>query len=232
MPVVLIESTRSARTPLPVLARQKNDQGIFSQPSLAPPFPSIDPLSTGTVKPGDTLTISGSHLDGASVLVRFTSSRLPAPRDVPVAAGATDKQVAVVVPNDPKFPAGTYTVMVVIDPSGEIRTTNEAPMQVLPNIMTPLPLTLPRGTGLVSVVLACSPDIAPDQHVSLLLGSREIPADPQGANAGEVSFTIPDALPGDYLVRLRVDGADSNLLVDRTAALPAFDQNQKVIITP
>ena len=39
--VVLIESTRRSRTPLPVLTRGEDDRGVSAQADLIPPFPTI-----------------------------------------------------------------------------------------------------------------------------------------------------------------------------------------------
>ena len=39
--VVLIESARAPRTPLPVLKRGEDDRGVTSQPDVAPPFPVL-----------------------------------------------------------------------------------------------------------------------------------------------------------------------------------------------
>lgn len=234
--VVLIESTRSAKTPLPVLARSKDDQGISSQPNLIPPFPAIDPIAAPVFQPGDVPTITGNHLGGDTVVVHFMSRWLAVPRDVPAAPGGTDQQISVVIPNDPpNFPAGAYMVTVTVTLAGETRTTNERLVQVAPKITTPLPLTVARGSGPGNLRLGCSPDIVEGQRVSLLLGGQEIPADPPdpaAPNASQASFTTENAQPGDYLVRLRVDGVDSNILVDRTALKPSFDQTQKVTITP
>src|SRR5262249_21332193 len=111
--VVLIESTRPSRTPLPVLTRGKDDRGVTAQADLIPPFPTILdvklPAQQVSVRLGDELTIVGHHLDGDSVAVRFTSLRLATPRTEP-ATGTAD-QVEVTVPNDPAdLPAGFYTL--------------------------------------------------------------------------------------------------------------------------
>lgn len=232
--VVLIDSTRPVRAPLPVLARSKNDSGIRSVASPVPPFPALDPLASAPLAPGDLLAITGNHLDGAAVAVRFRSDRIPIPLDVPTLAGATAQQVSVKIPNSPKtFPAGAYLVSVVVSTADDTSTTNEISIQVAPKITTVLPLTAQIVNGSATIQLSFTPDSAPGQRVSLLLGSQEViadPIDPQKPSAA--TFVVPNAAAGDYLARLRVDGVDSNLLVDRNAAKPAFDQTQKVTIAP
>ena len=69
--VVLIESKRPTRTPLPVLTRGANDKGVFVQPSVIPPFPTLEtvqyPGRQHGVQQGDELLIKGHHLKGDSV---------------------------------------------------------------------------------------------------------------------------------------------------------------------
>src|SRR5262249_2635616 len=65
--VVLIEATRSTRTPLPVLTRGPVDpltgreRGIIAQPDLTPPFPTLlavrPPHQQPSAHLGDTLTL-------------------------------------------------------------------------------------------------------------------------------------------------------------------------------
>src|SRR5260221_7974424 len=46
--VVLIESTRAVRTPLPVLTRGKDDRGVKSHASMLPPFTTLTALTLPT----------------------------------------------------------------------------------------------------------------------------------------------------------------------------------------
>jgi hypothetical protein len=72
--------------------------------------------------------------------------------------------------------------------------------------------------------------VLPEQRVSLLIGDRAIPADPHPIQTNSLSFTLTNAVPGKYFIRLRVDGVDS-LLIDQSATLPKFDILQMVTIT-
>jgi hypothetical protein len=58
--------------------------------------------------------------------------------------------------------------------------------------------------------------------VSLIVGSVEAGAAPFAAPTGALSFLVPGLPPGDYWVRLRVDGVESPI-VDRTQTPPVFD---------
>jgi hypothetical protein len=231
--VVLIESRQASRTPLPVLTRGSNNSGISAQPDLIPPFPAISnvqpPKQQASAKLGDSLTISGFHLDGDTVSVRFSSSRLTVPRVVP--ATGTAELVTLTVPDDPgNLPAGFYTVAVIVTKAGQPdRTTNELPLQIAPTISNINPQTAPAGD--VTFTLTCSPEIQPEQRASLLFGNVEILAQPLSVQSGTLDFAVNAAAAGDYYLRLRVDGVDS-LLVDRTVTPPQFDPTQKVTITP
>jgi hypothetical protein len=228
--VVLIESTRPSRTPLPVLTRQ-----VTVQAGVVAPFPALEAVVLPDRRPsarlGDALTLVGHHLAGTTG-VRLGHPRLAAPLTVPPPplTAVADTAVGLVLPDLPdQVPAGTWTVAAVL--GGPDRVTGELPFRVAPRVTAGLPVVLPRDpAGAVTVNLDCSPLVLPEQPALLLLGDRQVAAEPVAAPAGSLSFPVPAAEPGEYLVRLRVDGVDSHL-VDWAATPPAFDQSQKVTIT-
>lgn len=230
--VVLIESTRPGRTPLPVLTRGQDDSGVSAQADLIPPFPTILGVQPQKRQPSarlnEPLTITGFHLDGDSVAVRFTTSRLPTPR-IELATG-TAEQVGLTVPNDPaNLPAGFYTVAVRIRKADHPdRFTNEWPLQIAPVIANIALATVLAGD--VTLTLTCSPRVQPEQRASLLVGDHDIPAEAHTAPTDTLTFKVTIVEKGEYFLRLRVDGVDS-LLVDRQAQPPSFDPTQKVTIT-
>jgi Pvc16 N-terminal domain len=230
--VVLIESAQASRTPLPVLTRGSNDSGIIAQASLLPPFPTILsvqlPKKQCSALPGDLLTINGHNLNGDSVTVRFSAAVLATPRIAP--ATGTAQQVTATVPVDPaNFPAGSYTVAVIVSAAGQPdRFTNEYPLQVAPVLSNILPASAPAGS--VTFTVDCAPDAQATQRVSLLFGDAEVLAQPFTAPASNLTFVVAAAAAGGYYLRLRVDGVDS-LLVDRSVRPPVFDPTQKVTIT-
>lgn len=65
--VILIESNRPVKTPLPVLTRGPEDSGPSAQPDLKPPFPIIESVMFPNCRPfaliGDALTITGHNLN-------------------------------------------------------------------------------------------------------------------------------------------------------------------------
>ena len=235
--VVLIESTRPAKTPLPVLTRSSDDQGITARADLTPPFPTLESVDPPDNQPsaclGGVLTLSGHHLDGDSVLVRFMSRRLTQAIEVSPLAGGTAREIRVELPDEPaNWHAGLYSLAAIISRADDQdRTTNELPLSLAPRITTGLPITIARNPGGdAEIILTCSPQVQPEQRAALLLGDREVLAQPHPVQTDTLMFVVTDANPGEYFLRLRVDGVDS-LLVDRTVIPPVFDETQKVEIT-
>jgi hypothetical protein len=215
--------------------RGAGDTGVLVQANLLSPLPTLTdfspPNQQTTVRLGDSLTITGVNLTGDNVTVQFAHPSLSTPNAVAPKAGATDTQLKVVIPNDPvNWPAGIYTVTVVVSKAGQPdRTTNALAIGLSPQITNKMPLTVKRVRGDATVNIVCSPEVRPEQQVALLLGSLEVSSPVRAAQTNKLSFPIPSATPGTYFVRLRVDGTDS-LLVDRTATPPKFDATQKVSI--
>jgi len=83
--------------------------------------------------------------------------------------------------------------------------------------------------GSVMFTVTCSPQVWPEQQVSLLLGDQNIPATPVTVPTGSLTFTAT-LVAGTYYVRLRVDGVAS-FLINRSLNPPQFDATQKVTIT-
>ena len=235
--VVLIDSTRETHTPLPVLQRGANDRGAAVRADVAPPFATIFAVAP-TVDPtfGDTLVLTGAKLSGGAVSVTFASPRLAAPRIVPALPGGTDATVRVTIPNDGTLPAGLYGISVGVStplPGGALEThaSNEIAVALAPQITSVFPPSVPSQGGSIVVSLDCAPGIVVGQRVALLFGDREVQADPGARPTNTVTFSISGVTPGAYFVRLRVDGADSTLLVDRTKKPPTFDLQRRLVVT-
>jgi Pvc16 N-terminal domain len=220
--VVLIESTRPPRTPLPVLKRGEDDKGVTSQPDVASPFPVINSIELPgrqlSAQPGDVISIVGSRL--ASGTARLRSSRVPSPPQ-PATASVSDAQLDVTLPNN--LAAGFYTIAVELTtPRGAI-SSNELPLAVAPVITTVLPMVVARVAGTATINLTSSVDVLLEQRVSLLVGDFETrrvlaPAPPASDNAFEFVIETPGTGPfplpiGEALLtRLRVDGVDSEII--------------------
>jgi len=232
--VALIESTLPTRTPLPVLTRGPGDRGLQSQANLTSPFPGLDavrfPNRQDSARMGDILVLTGQNLSGTNLGVVFNHPLWTAPVEVAPQSGGTDKQVSVQIPNSPtNWPVGFYTASVLVQRPGEPfrRNTNLLSLPLAPRIT----VTPPSSAGpTITYIAACTPEVRPEQRASLLVGDQEILAQPHPGQAGSLTFQAQNLSPGDYFVRLRVDGIDSQL-VDRTAVPPMFDSTQKVTVT-
>jgi hypothetical protein len=174
---------------------------------------------------GDTVRIAGARLDGANRAVRLRNDRLAVDRVIAAAAGAEAGEMQFIVPaGATDLPAAQYELSASVLRAGEIapRTTNTLGLAIAPRITTVLPLTVTRdGAGTASIQLAVSPDVLPNQRVSLILGTREVLATAVAAPTGQLAFVLPGATPGTTLARLRVDGIDS-VVIDRSVSPPAF----------
>jgi len=236
--LVLIDSLRPSRTPLPVLTRGPADQGVAAQADLIPPYPAIDevqpPNLQTSARLGDILTIKGQHLEGSNLGVVFNNLRWTGPVEVAPEPGTTATQLSVKLPNQPAvWPAGFYTLGVLVQRPNESyrRATNELPLSLAPRISNISPNPAARdANGNATLTLTVSPEVRPEQRAALLLGDREVLVQSHAAQTNALTFVVTAASPGDYFVRLRVDGVDS-FLVDRSVTPPVFDQTQKVKIS-
>lgn len=235
--VVLIESDRPGRAPLPVLTRGPADAGVVVQADITPPFPTIKGLELPDAAPsaqlGDILTVVGHHLDGDTVTGVFSSPRLPADREVAAEAGATATEVRLHIPQQPaQWVAGTYALTLRIGRVGEEdRFTNVVPLALAPRLIGTLPLTATRDAdGDATLTVDVRPNVRPPQRVQLILGDRSIDARPRTSNTATLVFDVVAAPVGEFFVRVRIDGVD-NLLVDRSVTPPVFDTDQKVVIS-
>lgn len=247
--VVLIDSSRPAIAALPVLGRgSTDDTGVVSAANVDSPFPALSSVESpdpAALLPGETLTLRGANLSGTSVAVRIRHQLMDADRVLAPLAGATATQLRVVVPDEPaNLPAGFYTVAVEVETEETAhpgvaftRTTNRLAFARAPVITSPMPATEARDVaGRVSMSMTCSPRVRPGQRASLLLGGREIPAEPFNVVTDTLDFDFDNPTPADSpaavesFARLRVDGVDS-LLTDRTVTPPVFRNDQKVTIT-
>jgi hypothetical protein len=230
--VVLIESSFPGRAPLPVLTRGSlQDTGVITQPDLVPPFPTLvsveAPLKQLGARLGETLTLTGFHLDGSSVKLIVISPRLSAPFELTPTGTPTAEEIKVKLEKTPatdpqNWVAGVYTISAVITKGGTDRTTNELPFTLAPRINT---ISAARAGQKVTISCECVPDVRPTQRTSLIVGSREIQAQPHPTQTKNLTFVDETLAPGTYRVRLRVDGAES-LLIDRSKKPPVFIPSQ------
>jgi hypothetical protein len=240
--VVLIESKRPAMSPLPVLTRgprepsaldpgKQRERGILAQPGLMLAYPQIDALqlpgSRTAAHLGDSIAVLGRHLDGSDHVLLLSLPRLGLEHRFEPATSVSAQRVEFDLPDAPAdIPAGNYLVTMQLVRPGEsgARTSSEGWLQIAPELtsLTTPPEVINRDGNLrATVPVTCRPQVRPNQRASLLLGGREIVAEPHASPTASLVFLIEDAPVGLHQVRLRVDGVDSQM-VDRSVSPPVF----------
>jgi len=242
--VVLIESTRTNSTPLPVLKRGVNDRGAHV---VAGPSPSLSGLRFINQKPsaelGDLVTLLGSQLNSDDTSVRVQHPQLSSPIDIQPNISSSRTELAVQLPNyadDPdlgsKWPAGFYTLALVTQrPDTPPWTSNSVSLPLSPHIESISPSSAPAGD--VVLTIECLPQIREQQNVALLFNNQIISPDSVATPASPTAtttliFTLEDTVSRatPYVLRLRVDGVDS-IPVDFSGTSPAFASDQMVTIS-
>ena len=230
--VVLIEPQRPAISPLPVLRRGDLDQGVFVQPDMRPPFPTLETIlapahaTPSVLRLGDAFEIRGQHLSGTQRALVFRNDRFGVEQTIGLPAGGEDNRITANVPMAPAgWLAGMYRVELRVTRPGTIspRHSNALPVAIAPAITSFTP-TMSRSTAnVLSIQLDCRPEVRPGQRASLLVDTREVPAAAHAASTAQLDFEMADAPPAGTrpLVRLRVDGIDS-VAIDRTTRPPSF----------
>lgn len=245
--VVLIESNRPTRTPLPVLTRGRNDEGVTVQSDLTPPVPTltalVPPRRQPSLRLGETFQINGARLSGSDLEVRFQHPRLDEPLLAEIVSqSATQIEVRLPEagePDDPTAPqnqwlCGFYSVQVAVRSPDEDtqRLTNALSVALSPQLITNPPITVTPDalTNTLTLTLQIIPSVLPEQRVALLMGDREILAQPRTDRTNTLIFEGIDQPAGDYYLRLRIDGVDSLLVQDYDARPPQFDPTQQVTL--
>lgn len=232
--VVLIESTRSAKTAPPVLAR---NSAADETPVLGeiPVFPSLLALRPSapeqlSAASGDQVTLQGRGLSGGTAQVRFTQPLLELSEIVAPDSVSASQVVVTLPPAIDNWPAGYASVAVLVEKGGRTQISNELPMAIAPVITITVVDPTPAN---VQLHIAITPALQPEQRGALLFGDREIAVPERDAPTSELDIGIPDVVPGTYVVRLRVDGVDS-IPYERSGDPPRlqFADSQKVTIGP
>jgi hypothetical protein len=225
--VLLIESQALVTAPLPVLARRLVVLP-FLEPHIGEVAPQIVPFAAAA-----TLALTGSNLTGKDTEVVFDGN--PAAPQAPLPGGDSGS-ISVAIP---PLAAGINTVRVVrridldITPKTPFVESNVASFMLQPVIQkTGAGYQITVGApdaGIpprAPVTVLIDPTIGAKQKVSLLLNPLNPPPnqDPLGLRFDAVAADISpphqvvvrtQGVPaGDYLARVRVDGADSPLDID------------------
>ena len=242
---VIIAADEATVRPLPVLMIGADNRGPEVLPSLEAGPPSLRaivlPQGQPSARPGDTITLSGTGLDGSDLMVRFDSSVLNDPIDLPPDAGGSARIRSVTIPDDPAvWATGQFSVsfLAATAPGAPPFQSNSVAFQLAPIPDLP-PVDVSRSsTDEVQVTLDLRPNIWPGQRVELILGSVSATAPNRTAAEAQAIFSLPDLPAGNYPLRLRVDGVESWLVQrelppippDFAPVSPAFDLVQAVTV--
>ncbi len=228
--VVLIDSEKLAKAPLPVLTigppLPEPLAGVIVQPSLPIVLPTATlldlkfPSQESSAELGDTITLSGHHLifDGkpqdTSVKLVLKHKLFAVAKEI-IPSQATANEIQFLLPsNQPTdWPAGAYTVYASItnNLNQKQQVSNELPFLLAPKIDPPLASVVKVGEE-TTITLTVTPEVWSEQKAFLLLGSLQIPAQPRSDKTDTLTFIIQSAPKGKFFIRLRVDGADSHLI--------------------
>lgn len=228
---VLIEGTEAIATPLPVATR--NLAAIqLRRPVVNTVMPDYLPWSSSPVP---SLTLTGVNLSGPGTYVVFDAA--PDSPQIPQRVDAATSTVAV-----PAIPAGLNTLHVVqrlaigAPPDKDVVQSDAVNFSYLPVIRrqaTPphdeLITVGPLNSGVTpptrTVTVQLDPVLGPTQTAQLLLNEISPPAGqaplsftfearPDQISGNSVDFDTYGTRSGEYLARVRVDGAESILRTD------------------
>lgn len=222
---VLIESKAPVASAPPVMARNLAVVQL-RRPEVSAVSPQYLPWASG----GMTLTLAGTNLTGTGTSVVFDQA--PAVPQVPQRIDAATSTVAV-----PALPAGLNSLHVVqqVDigapPAKNVIQSNIALFYLQPvirrspggahnELVTVGPVDNSVTPPIRTVTVQLDPALGPTQKVSLLLDELNPPAGqaplsftfdarPDQIATGSAAFDTYGTRAGDYLLRVRVDGAES-----------------------
>lgn len=214
--VLLIEEEIAPMTALPVRQRR-----VFTVPFSRALIEAVTPQFA---TPGATLTVQGHNLMGEVTTVKVGAV-------VVNPDTLSDSRVTITLPGT--LLAGVTTVQVIHafdfgTPTEPHRgfESNVGVFILTPAITTVAPINATRGAVLS---LSFAPPVGRTQAVALVVGDQTItiPSRPSTdpPTATTVGFPIPADFPtGTFLLRVRVDNADSPLIVDTNPMSPTFNQ--------
>src|SRR5262249_26836811 len=175
--VVLIQAQNPTASPLPVLQRD-----ITVQPNLLSPLPAITgvfpPNGQAVANLGDTVTVQGTSLNGATGVLLINSLRQIQQTITPLLnAGNTSFQFVPPNLNAPgELAAGIYNLAVQVPSGSDTVNTNSLPFAIAPNISAWAPGVIASGN--VTLTVRCAPFLRPGQEVFLIIGDQQAAANP------------------------------------------------------
>ncbi|OUC11746.1 MAG: hypothetical protein B0A82_26520 [Alkalinema sp. CACIAM 70d] len=217
--IVLIESQKSTKSALPVRERRLHIVP-FEQPVIAAVKPQI-------ATPGSQLTLEGRNFRSQQVTVNFGAVAIAPDR-------LNDQEVQVTVPSNLSAGINTLQIQQLLDFGPDSGLHQGFESNLMPFVLAPKILQIAASEGIrsgnVTVTVQVIPIVRKNQQVTLFLnqqgGSTGYSANlpPRDADSNQLSFTFPNVKAGQYLARLRVDGAASPLEIDDNPNSSTFNQ--------
>lgn len=233
---VLIEGARPTRAVLPVLGIGRDNTGIVVGAGAGLPLLSLIelPRRQPAAQLGDTLTLRGRNLEGDNLTVLIQGRWPDSLIELSPQGGATAERVEVSLPKaetaGDKWAPGHYTIALRLRRGNSLLRTNVLSLALAPRLRIDEAITLLSYDDPIKIYY--EPLARPDQHVSLLVGDREIMPEPDDEHVADATFKLPKGMaPGTYALRLRVDGVDS-LPFDPQKPSRTFDPQQTIEIPP
>jgi hypothetical protein len=221
--VVQVQSKKPRSIPLPVKInrvyalpmRSPLIQQIFRQP------PVLDNQLLAAVEEGETLRLIGANF-------RSPTTRVAMDGVAGTISAISDTQIDVVVPAG-SLKIGLHSLQIEQDvkltevdgpPPVQVQRpgfhSNLAGFMLLPHYVSASPPTAAAGD---TITVTVNPAVMATQEKVLLLGDNVVPAVPvpfDSAPSNTVQFKLPVAPdpvvpPGNYFLRVRIDGAESRL---------------------
>jgi hypothetical protein len=251
--VILIDSRRAIRSPLPVLRRGQEDRGPVAVAGFAPVLELIRmPRSQSSVRLGEAFVVVGKNLNLTATslaISRLGEAPSSTSNEITIApmAGDAPGEIRVQIADaginpadDPqalsRWHPGYYLLALRQTKLGlPAISSNALPFALAPRI-TLTPLTTTAGT--VVLTLTCAPRLREGQRVHLILGDRQFAPDSISTPVGDLTlpstltFTMQSVETGNRVVRLRVDGVDSiPAIFAGTPPIATFDSAQTLVVT-
>jgi hypothetical protein len=201
--VVLMRNDNPAAFSLPVLTRN-----IVVQAEPPAQLYAVEPPNDQSAAVvGDTVSIAGASLSGASSIVLANPTAKVNYQFTPAPGSIGDMLLTFKVPDDPaNMPCGVCQVSLLFtDSTGNVAEhTNSVTLGIGLTISAPSASAAGGGT---LIALTCDPQVQPGQKVSLIIGQYVATAEPFTAATASLSFQFTPALAaGTYATRLVVDG--------------------------
>lgn len=210
--VILLDSEVETSTARPVLT-----VGGAVLPSLGPQLTGV--VSSAVEQPivaiGESLVVRGHGLIGESTWVQIGIGAF----EVPLGSGSTE-EITLLLSGAMGLLAGVHPVRVLHrlpigsppNPDRVVATSNALAFALIPTVSMDQPAAIPVA-GALNVRVDITPTPSPDQAVELLLdrldGAGHHQTTAHALDGSTSVFTLSTAVPGEYLVRVSIDGAVS-----------------------